>query len=133
MHLRRFVLGAKWRLFGVLQSAYKSRNSRSKNTASAIMRGIGNKQQKQAQARDWNLKPSQIASDEDGAVMGKGTNVFGQIGHPAAAISGGQVLKPCAPSEQNVETAFSDSEAKFGLLVKGCSYRKRFVEPSDRL
>src|SRR5208283_4171574 len=75
MHFRRFVLGAKWRLFGLLQSARKSRNSGSKDSASAIMRGIGNQQQKQPQARNRNLKPSQIASDEECAVMGKGTNV----------------------------------------------------------
>jgi hypothetical protein len=52
------------------------------------MRSVGNKEEEKPQARDWNLKPSQVASDEDGTVVGKGTDVFRKIGHPAAAIPG---------------------------------------------
>jgi len=97
------------------------------------MHSIGNNEEEQSKARDGDLEPSQVASDEDGAVVGKGTNVVWKIGNPAAAIFGCQVLKASASTEKDVETAFADSQAEFGLLVKGCPLRQGFIKPARAL
>src|SRR5579863_8942336 len=105
MRHRGFIAAANGRLFGRPQSADESGDSRAKNTKGTIMRSIRNKKEKESQACDRELKPSQIAPDEDGTIVREGAEVSRKIGHSAAAVASGQMLKPGAPFEQDVETA----------------------------
>ena len=109
MHRRGLMLAAKWRQFCRSQSDRKSCNSRSKNIEGTIVHGIRSKKDKESQASDWDLKPSQIAPDQDGTVMRKGTDVFRMIGHSAPTISGGQMVKAGVPIEGDIQAEFLDS------------------------
>jgi len=90
--------------------------------------GIGNKQQKQSQARDRNLKPSQVAPDQDGAVICERAEIFRKIGHSAATHAGRQVLKTRAATEGDAEAKFLDPQTKLSLFIQGCAGRECLIK-----
>ena len=97
---------------------------------SVVVRCIGNKEQKKPEVCNWSLKPSQMAPDQDGAVMCQRSHVFWEVGNPASATPSRQMLKAGVSIEINVKAAFLDPHTEFSLLVQCRPECKRFVKSS---
>ena len=94
------------------------------------MRCVGNEKQEKPEVCNRSLKPVQMTSNQDSAVVCQGAHVFWQVGNSASSIARGQVLKPGASIEINVKAAFPDPQAEFRLFIQCRPDCKRFVKPS---
>ena len=92
------------------------------------MRCIGNEKKKKAEARNRSLKPSQMAPDQDGAVVCQRSHVIPEVGNPASATLSRQVEKTGASIEVNVKAAFPDPHTEFSFFVQCRPEGKRLVK-----
>jgi hypothetical protein len=95
------------------------------------MHGISADKESKPKTGERDLKPAQVAPDQDGAIVCQRFDVVSEIRNSASATGDGEVVKSGASVKMNEKAASLNPQTKIGFLVQGCPHSKGFVESSD--